>query len=254
MNYLKAEIQKYNRRIARIEDNPDPTKLKCNKLLYEMWRDARIQALKEWEEGRPVCYLGVGPHVRHYRASGFSVQHLPQAADRAGSESARYFAIARNHGFPDNCCDRIQVQIGMALSGDIPPPSYVTTSHGECVPACYGPRWLAAHFRAPLRILCGDTEDTIESLKNLTEQIQEEIELIDNMALPGIRFDEEKLVAYQKNFIAAQKIAHEIRELLKTNPCPMSGKDILRMAGFGMEEDPRFVEYYQMMLEEIKEK
>ena len=42
MRYLENEVAKYERRVKRIRENPDPTKLKSNLMLYEMQLDESI--------------------------------------------------------------------------------------------------------------------------------------------------------------------------------------------------------------------
>lgn len=259
MNFFEWEITKYERRIERIKNNPDPTKLQCNQLLYEMWLDFRKQQLKEWAEGRPFAYESGGLGVqRVLQALGFRTIHLPTTADRAGDRAAQYFDACRRPGYPDTICDRIQVYMGMALSRDIPPPRFVAIGFGECLPCTYGSRWLMEVFKVPgftvdMDCYIQDQEDNEECLKHLTHQLEEMISLAEK-EVPGIKFDEAKLAELQERERTTQLIRDEIREIKRAVPCPVSGKDSLRMPPIDLIHDPRYLEYMNMFRDEVREK
>lgn len=254
MRFLEAELAKYERRVERISENPDPTKLRCNLLLNEMWRDHRRRMLQEWQDGKPFLYLsggGIYPYL--FMAMGFRPIHLPMTADRATTGAAQYFEVSRGRGYPDTTCDRIQVELGLALSGDLPKPSFVAIATGECMPITYGAHWLAKHFQCPSYALDVDLEDNYESLRYLVRQFEEMIDLAEK-EVPGVKYDEAKHRALLEKVDQVHAYEQQIYELKRAVPCPISGKDALRMAGPELIEDPRYVEYYRLFLEEMQER
>ncbi len=250
MNYLEMEVAKYERRVKRIRENPDPTKLKCNLLLYEMWLDYRKKMLKDWEAGAPIMYMSGGVCVDLFRSMGFYTIHLPQTADRAGKDASRYFEIARKYGYPDMTCDRIQVYLGIANSGELPPPSFIYYYGGECLPLTYGAKWLSEQRKCPSYCVDYPTEGNKEGFQYLLKQYREMISYCES-EVPGIKFDEARLGEYQRKAERVYHINREIYELKKLVPCPVSGKDALRMAGFELIDDPRYEEYFQLMRDEM---
>ena len=254
MNFLEDEVAKYERRVKRIKENPDPHKLKSNLLLYEMWLDFRKRQLKDWKEGVPFAYLsGGGVQPELFRAMGFQVLPLPMTADRAGSNAPRYFEIARQRGYPDNTCDRIQVEMGLAFSGEWPPPSFVTCFSGECLPITYGSYWIAEHFKCATYAMDFPIEDRgDDGFQYLLKQFRELVSVAETV--PGIKFDEAKLGEYQRKIEANHSLQMEIYELKKQVPCPISGKDALRMAGRELLDDPRYIEYYELIRKEMRDK
>ncbi|MBI2856848.1 MAG: 2-hydroxyacyl-CoA dehydratase [Chloroflexi bacterium] len=254
MNFFEAEIRKYDRRIQRISQDPDPAKLKCNLLLNQMWLDYRKQLLKEWEQGMPFVYdSGGGLPIYLFRAMGFRPIHLPMTADRATREAGKYFEVSRGLGYPDSTCDRIQVEMGLVLSGDLPKPSFVAICSGECLPITYGAYWLAERFGCPAHALDCDLEDSLDSVRYLASQCEEMIRLAEK-SVPGVKYDEARHIEYQRKVMQAQAYEWEIYELKKQVPCPISGKDALRMPGRELIDDPRYLEYFQLFRDEVKER
>ncbi len=255
MNFLEAEVAKYERRVKRIKENPDPTKLKANLLLYEMWLSHRKKMLKQFNEGVPFAYLSGGSvYNTLFRAMGFHTIHLPTTADRVGSGAAKYFDIARQRGYPDNTCDRIQVYLGLTMSGELPRPSFVFYYGGECLPLTYGGRWVAEEFKVPSYFLDYPEEDSgYEGFQHVLKQYRELISYCES-EVPGVKFDEAKLGEYQRKTDMNHHLHQEIYELKKRVPCPISGKDALRMPSMELCDEPQFGEYYKLFRDEMREK
>lgn len=53
MDYFERMIQTYKRRVKRIAENPDPRRLRSNKLLFEVQREHMMAELKAWKNGEP---------------------------------------------------------------------------------------------------------------------------------------------------------------------------------------------------------
>ena len=94
MNWLEKDIAKYERRIKKIEENPDPNKLASNKLFYENERDLEKAQLAAWQEGRPITYypgLGLPPVLKNL---GFEMITKELVADKIGVDEEYSHAVS----------------------------------------------------------------------------------------------------------------------------------------------------------------
>jgi hypothetical protein len=57
MNFFEREIAKYERRVKRINENPDPNLLASNKLLYVMLLDHQSVSWHGGRRGNPSPYM-----------------------------------------------------------------------------------------------------------------------------------------------------------------------------------------------------
>ena len=129
-NFIEAEVKKLERRVKKIRENPDPTKLKSNRLLYEMELKRRKKFLEDWRLNKPFAYTMGGENI--LEAMGINCLNLSMTADRAAAYAKEYLDIARSVGFPDNVCDRFQVAMGMVAGDAIPKPAFVTGGSSSC--------------------------------------------------------------------------------------------------------------------------
>ena len=107
MNFFEREIAKYERRVKKIEANPDPNLLASNKLLYEMWIHHRKDELAAWKAGKPFAVLdGLGAE-RILTAMGFHTIGMAADADREVPEFPKHFETSKALGLHDSLCDRI---------------------------------------------------------------------------------------------------------------------------------------------------
>ena len=97
MNFYEAEIVKCQKRIKKIEENPDPAKFKSNKILYEIERDLNTARLQDWREGKSFAEGLTAPLIR---AMGFQPLDLDICADRSTLDTSRFDTI-RALGLPD---------------------------------------------------------------------------------------------------------------------------------------------------------
>ncbi len=53
--FLQEQIEKLQRRLKNIEQNPRPEYLKCNKLRYEIELEFYLSTLEAWKAGKPFA-------------------------------------------------------------------------------------------------------------------------------------------------------------------------------------------------------
>ena len=253
MNFFEFELQKYERRIKRIKENPDPKMLKCNELLYEIYYDQRKQWLKNWQEGKPFVYCQ-GTEGLLMNALGITAMSLSTLGDRATGEwTAKYLNIARSRGFPQDQCDRVAIQAGMGLSEDIPAPNFATCYVGDCGPSMQSIRWVMRDRGvASFPIDLNNYDQSLEGLRYMAEQFRELIRSCER-EVPGAKYDEATLVRLHKDVEACEGYMDEIMEMLKFVPSPLGGRDALRMPPMDVD-DPRLPEYFKMLAEELRER
>ena len=224
MNFYEAEVAKCDRRIRKIEGNPDPAMLKTNKMRYELERDRMIHKVQAWREGKPFAD---GPARPLLMALGFELMDLYGSADRTGL-AERHFETVRRVALPEIACDRTVVGIAMCVNGELPPPSLMLVSNRACDPDMLSCNALGRWFNAAT--YCVDTPLKADdgALKYVAGQLGELIEFAQG-EVPGVRFDESRLLELQEYDRKAFEHMHDIYELRKRVPCPISGKDAFRL-------------------------
>lgn len=252
MIWLEAEIERYQNRIRRIEANPDPTKLKCNRLLYELERDFRKAQLQAWRLGK---LFASGEHVSCLvPALGFVNLDLVGAADRVTLASP-FFDILRAKGFPDDACDRTIVCIAMCINGDFPPPNFMVATNMACEMELTSFKAIGEYFRAPVFCLDIGLRANEDTLRYVTAQLEELIEFAQEK-VPGARYDEQKLVELLESDRVAFDCMRNIHELRKHVPCLISGQDAFRIPRLPSHyHDPaKAVEYFRAYRDEMLER
>jgi len=226
VNFFEREIAKYERRIKRIEHSSDQTKLKSNKLYYELERDHRVAQLEAWKSGRPFATCGsrLSPLLR---ALGFEYIDTIQAADRLGDDADRYFEIVRSQEFPDTVCDRTLLCVPMHTSGDVPKPSLLISSNIACDNIRHALHAIGAYFDIPVFPISVSIHNNQTTLEYARQQLEELIDFAETM-VPGTEYSEERLLEYQELDRTGFTLYHDIYELRKRTPCPLSPRDAFR--------------------------
>lgn len=254
MNFFEEQVAKLSRRIKRIEENPDPTKLSATKMLYELELAQRQGQLEAWKAGRPFVAWNAYGLVR---AMGLEFLDLYQAADRV-SDAGRYFDVLRNWGYPDHHCDRTVVAVGMVLAGDVPRPTLSVATNSGCDPIMLMGAAIGHHLSEHNFTIDVDStaQRTTEGLLSyITSQLQEMIEFA-QAKIPGSRYDQDKLLELNELDRRANKYVQEAFELRKQVPCPVRGQDVFRQPSQPSRfPDPyKAVEYCRVLRDEIGER
>ena len=256
MNYMEVEIQKYERRIKKITENPDPTRLRSNKRLFELLLNQRRDELEAWSIGKPFLYFS-GSREEIFHVMGLHVLRLENLADRsAAGEGDKYLELARNAGYPArSLCDRLQVAIGMALSADFPPPVFVYGDNCLCDVEVRTMQAISHLYNAPYYLLDRYQEPGWEQIQYITQQLREVIQLVESQVPGAEPFDEEKLREIQQEEQQAQDFLREIQfELAKTKPCPWKGLEAFRLPDLLYAHQPGGLNYFREFRDEMKER
>jgi benzoyl-CoA reductase/2-hydroxyglutaryl-CoA dehydratase subunit BcrC/BadD/HgdB len=233
MNWLEKEIERNKKRIKKIDESSNPFFLRSNKLLYENELDLRMAQLEAWKTGnKPIMNSEYATVLMN--AMGCIGLDLVGIADRTGLASD-YFEIIREQGFPDHACDRTIVSLAMCINGDLPVPDIVLAHNTACHMELLSFKALAEKFKKPVYVLNGGLGASEESLKFVTDQMMEFIEFAEKK-VPGVRYDEERMIEIIDVERKALDCAKEINRLRAHIPCLISGLDAFRL--------PRFPSYY----------
>lgn len=251
MNYYEAEIEKYSRRIKRIEANPDPTMLFSNKLRYQLELKNARDMLQAWRDGKPFAD---GPAPALLRSLGFEHLDLGGSADRS-QLAPQHFDTIRSLGFSDEACDRTIVSLAMVIRGELPSPSLMVTGKWTCDPFMLSYNALGRWYDVPVFFVDFALEANPETLKYVAEQYGELIEFAER-SVPGIKYDEGRLIELQEMDRQAFAYLRDIYELRKRLPCPIAGKDAFRLPRIpSRSSDPRLaLEYYRIWRDEMQER
>lgn len=258
MNVFEAEVGKYERRLARIMQNPSKTMLKSNRLLYQAHLVENQTLLKAWEQGK--TFFGVAAlNTQIMRCFGdFGLLPLVRIADRMGSKRAEEaMEKVRALGMPDYACDRTMLFLPLALMGnDLPRPRVIVAYTGSCEVVHDSHRTLARLLKVPFYSTdvpfrdpaAGHLQYVVKQLEGLIEWVEANV--------PGARFDEQKLVERQKYSRRWRSALHEIHRLRRKVPCPDHPQDVFREPPYpGQFFDPSLiVEYYESYRDELRER
>jgi len=253
VKYFQREVEKYENRIKKIEEKPDPKRMRSTKYLYEAWRDHRQGQIDAYLRGELFCYhQGAGQRI--ILSMGINVLNLAELADQVRPDvSMKYFNEARSWGFPSEVCDWTQVGSGVVLSGDIPEPSFVFTYINDCAVMARQASWVAWMFGVPLYAIDIPMEVSWRALEYVTQQIEDLIAKIEKL-VPGANFDEAKLMSMQKINMEIYEYIDDLWKLAESIPSAISAKDGARLTPLEMGEDPKIAVYYRELLKEVGER
>ncbi|MFC1920518.1 2-hydroxyacyl-CoA dehydratase [Chloroflexota bacterium] len=226
MNFYEEQIIKLQRRIKKIDENPDPTKPKSNKIRYQIELEFAKEQLEGWRQGRPFSDGGSGGAGTLTAAMGFiAVGSVEPAFQTAHPQ--KYLEYARNEGLPvDQSCDMTMMPFAMTECGDTPMQDLSFCDNHGCTPMLlrgfYGEHQSKAFS---YQFDLGGYEENETNFKYILEQFKEFIEFAEKR-FPGlIKYDEDKLGEFLENEDKIHKINLEVQQMVKQKPTPIAGKD-----------------------------
>ncbi len=251
--FLDEQIANLSRRIKNIEANPRPDLMKSNKLRYEIELDSMLHAAEAWKAGKPFAILG-GVEILNLPL-GFEQQGYVEWGDRARAPE-RYMNIAVNKfGWSEHTCDRTLAALGLLLSGEVPMPRVMSSRRMPCEPE----RWslMAAAKYAGILFFEVDRLNSIgeQNLRTVADHMAELIEFCEK-SVPGIKFDESRLVELLEMDDQATKYLRATYDLRKKEPCPIGPQDAFRLIRMPSRhhDPPKVLEYCKMFSEEMLER
>jgi benzoyl-CoA reductase/2-hydroxyglutaryl-CoA dehydratase subunit BcrC/BadD/HgdB len=255
MNLLEKLIETNEARIKRIDENPDPNKLRSNRLGYELENDLYKAQLDAWKNGKPIFVNTL--NWPFWRAMGFQPIIYPQIVHHFMSEASKYRQIIRNNGIPDYACDYLIYGMAMALAGDVPTPSFLHVTNGFCFVETYLQKLFAERLGVPYFEQEVPMIYNEENIKYMADGLGKVIEFVENK-VPGVKYDLEKHI----QLLEAEHIwlAYVRKEwnLRKNVPCPLSNKEMfsttIARTPKGSPDISKGIKYMQMRLDEIEER
>ncbi len=225
-NVIEEQIEKITRRANEIEESSDPMVLKSNKLLDELHIEKLKVQLDTFRRGKPTVE-GEAATIRFSRASGLEPFDFPEMVDQVGRYED-YKAVVERLGFPEKCCERSVTQLAMADVGDLPHPDIMIASGGACDVHKFDRPSMAKMFNTPMFFLDiplnEDDKPNLANLNYIALQIGKFIEWAEK-TVPGVKYNEDKLVEMQEVDAIGEKYFREIYELMKHVPCPIGPLD-----------------------------
>lgn len=250
MNFMELQSAVLNDRVEKIKQNPDAKQYKSNALLYEMLQEMAAHQLSVVQEGKLFAYShGLNDILI---PMGFTCFSLVGASDRVAFNSDAYYRLIRGAGYPTTICDRFQMGMGLVLSGDVPRPHVIASGQACDVETLMN--IAAAHiWEVPYHFLDFRYRTNI-SIQHVMDQVQDMIDSIEK-EIPGAEFNKDLYLERQRTYKEAREIFHEIGQMLRTKPCPISAKDAFRIVPPAIAKmHPRGLEYVKELHDEIKDR
>ncbi|MBN1367242.1 MAG: 2-hydroxyacyl-CoA dehydratase [Dehalococcoidales bacterium] len=260
MNIFEIELDRMQKRLKRLEEreiqNPDPTRLQSNKLLYQIeieQRQAQLQALSEGKKFGVVWGL-----------LGQSMGFIPADAGITIPQDAamKYFDEVRTKGQVGDACDMSIVTWAQRDHVVVPEEKFSVIEPEPCTVQFLASLQYASreqkHNNRIIYYMDKGFEENEANLEHMTNQLHELIELIEK-TYPDYKFDENKLGELQKFEEKALDHYKEIYEMLRHKPSPLGGFDAFIQTGApfvpGIWPNPaRAVEYAKAKRDEIAER
>ncbi len=255
MGFLEELIQNLRRRIKNIEENPRPGMLRTNKVRYELDLEYYLSVLEAWKNGKPFAVMDGLEQIP--RVLGFEFADYDSWGDRVRNPQKYYDLVVNKFGFPEHTCDRTMTALGLLLSGEGPMPRLVVAMRGHCEPLRWSAMAQAKYAGVLFFELARLNSWGEDNIRCLGEQMAELVEFAEK-SVPGIKYNEEKLIELLEMDQQARRYIQDTYELRKRVPCPLSPQDsfrIMRSALPGRYPNPaKWLEYCRMYRDELFER
>jgi hypothetical protein len=230
MNFYESYLIKLQERMKKLDANPESSRLKSNKLRYEMQIDLTKEQISAWKTGKPFSDGGGFMAGSLVRAMGFVPSNSVGSAYQT-KEPQKYIEMARAKGLPvDNACDMTMMPFAMMESGDLPMDDLQVCDQHACTAMMLRGIYVAHQSNTKTYFIDVPLEQTEQALKYVVDQLKEFIEFSEK-TYPGIKYNESKLVEMQEYEEKAEKLTFEIYNMLKNEPCPIGGLDAFTGGG-----------------------
>ncbi len=255
MKFYQQQVEDYTRKIKKMEESPDPNRLRSYKLFYELERDLAQERIDALKEGKPLIE---GHHANNsfYRSMGFTSISFPSTVEDAEDYSG-YKTILARMGFPEQCCERAHAQLAILEAGDLPIPHVVFNSGHGCDADRLVRRSIARWFNIPVFYVdAGLNRQTLANLNYITDQLGDFIEWAEKN-VPGVKYHEDKLIEIQEKTALGAKYMREIYRLRKQIPCPILPEEALKQhvrEPYRYPDTDKVLRYLQALRDELGER
>jgi hypothetical protein len=254
LNFYESYIIKLKKRIKRLEENPDPSRLKVNKMRYELELEESLSILEAWKEGRPLSNGGDMTAGILTKAMGFVPAGSVGAAFQTMTPQ-KYLEHARTRGLPvDRSCDMTMMPFSMMEMGDLPLEDIAICDQHACTPMMLRGIYMSVKGEILTYFIDIPLEQNDEAIEYVSAQLEEFVAFAEKkFGGMGIKYDEEKLVELLELRDRIEATNLEVYELLKTKPCPIGGYDVFLLVGVEIPSK-KALEYALARKEEIAER
>jgi benzoyl-CoA reductase/2-hydroxyglutaryl-CoA dehydratase subunit BcrC/BadD/HgdB len=267
MNMYEIELKRMQERLKRLEEtfekNPDPTKLKTNKMLYEVDIEARKAQIEAFQEGK-LFFGGQGIPILLGMAMGMvPMTGANMVPDVPQDMAMQIFDEVRSGGAVGDACD-MSIMV-YSLRDHV---EGLTQKIDICHQNPCSVQYLASLYRTYVGYR-SQKEKTIYyymdigfeenevNLKHVEAQLKEFIQFAE-ATIPGIKYDEDKLEELLDCSEKAHSYYKDIHVMLRNKPSPLGGRDAFWQTSPmvpGMYPDPyRAIEYAKARRDEIAER
>jgi hypothetical protein len=256
MNMLEKLIEGNKKALKEMDENPDPTQLRSNRLALEFELDGYRTLLEAWQQGKPL--------LTHFPSSG-----LARAMGtynvlyedifmflRVLEGIPRYYQTAHSMGIPLFMCDAFSLSTAAVKLGELPPPRIATVcTGGACRVWLYHLKVFAEYFGVPTFEVDIPQEYNEESIKYLANQLGELTKFVEEH-VPGLKYDQDKHIEIIEANRTWINYCLKEWELKKRVPLPMSNMESTMLplhfdpALYGKKE--KVLEFWRTRVEEIE--
>ncbi|MFH1975376.1 MAG: 2-hydroxyacyl-CoA dehydratase family protein [Pseudomonadota bacterium] len=237
--------------------------LKCAARLKEIM--TRHYFLSRYAEGaKPVAWVTSGAPVELLRAFDFYTIYPENHGALCGAQrlGPEYCAVAEEYGYHQDLCSYARIDLGHFLSGKtpvgkLPRPDLMFASNNICQTVAYWYKVLAHRLNIPLLLF--DTpynfEDITENdISYMVRQLEEMIPVLEKIS--GRRFDNRKFEDILRISRDSSSVWGEVLATMKAKPAPMTIFDaFIHLAPIvSLRGLPVTLDYYQILLEELRER
>lgn len=253
MNHYEEYIIKLQRRIKKIEDNPDPKRLRTTKIRYELQLEEAKEQLEAWRQGRPFSDGDGFVAGRLARAMGFTPTGSVGTAMQTMTPQ-KYLEHASERGLPvDNSCDMTMMPFAMQECGDVPMEDLSLCNQHTCIPMMLRGIYVAHATKNFTYYVDIPFEENDANLTYVTDQLGEFIEFAE-WKFPGvIKYEEEKLVEMQEFEEASRELVFEMYKMRRNKPSPLGGLDAFS-GGAGGASSAKGLEIVKARRDELVER
>jgi len=238
--------------------------LQTTKKIGELIMAYFSQASDAKAQGKPVAWVTVFTPVELL----YAMDVYPVAPEHFGAMcSARGFILdylqeAEREGYSQNLCSYSRCSLGYVLSGTsglMPPPDILVTFRNSC--DVYVKWWQSLHMHLGTPLFVGETPYVLSSedldnyvLDYVVKQLEQLVEMAEEKF--GLRLDMEKLADIVRLSDKASELWLETLKLRRFRPCPLGGRDSASdiFPLVVMQGTKEAVEFYEELLEEVKQK
>lgn len=260
MDLVEKLIVKNTNAIKDMEANPDPGRMKSDKLGLELELAQYHELLEAGKTGKPPIIVHPVAHglTRALGAIPALIQDIILCAQIPPEEGMKLYKIADDMGMPEYMCDVFTLPAAAAASGQLPTPVIGTTGvEGACRIWTYHMKAFFQYFDVPTFDIDIPQGYNLDSIEYLAGQLGEFAKFAEEQ-LPGLKYDidlHREIIDQQRRWVDYTKAEWELRRSI---PFPMDNYETLVFSEhFNPSRFPdreKVLEFWRQRVEDIQER